>query len=96
MKIIKITKDKITLEVCYNNNRINKEFEEERADPKYRPPPLGELFAVHISQLIINSVRKMKSINCTHLNLHIERGILRAKSIIKTYFLDREFDMKLA
>ena len=38
MKIIKITKEKITLEVCYNNNRINKEFEEERADPKYRPP----------------------------------------------------------
>ena len=95
MKIIKITKDKITLEVCYNNNRINKEFEEERADPKYRPP-LGELFAVHISQLIINSVRKMKSTHCAHLNLHIERGILRAKSIIKTYFLDREFDMKLA
>ena len=27
MKIIKITKEKITLEVCYNNNRINKEFE---------------------------------------------------------------------
>ena len=38
MKIIKITKEKITLEVCYNNNRINKEFEEERAHPKYRPP----------------------------------------------------------
>ena len=38
MKIIKITKEKITLEVCYNKNRINKEFEEERADPKYRPP----------------------------------------------------------
>ena len=37
MKIIKITKEKITLEVCDNNNRINKEFEEERADPKYRP-----------------------------------------------------------
>ena len=37
MKIIKITKEKITLEVCYNNNRINKELEEERADPKYRP-----------------------------------------------------------
>ena len=78
MKIIKITKEKITLEVCYNNNRINKEFEDERADPKYRPP------------------QEMKSTNCTHLNLHIERGILRVKSIIKTYFLDREFDMKLA
>ena len=38
----------------------------------------------------------MKSTNCTHLNLHIERGILRAKLIIKTCFLDREFDMKLA
>ena len=93
MKIIKITEDKITLEVCYNNNRINKEFEEERGHPKYRPP---RRTAVHISQLIINSVRKMKSTNCTHLNRHIERGILRAKLIIKTYFLDREFDMKLA
>ena len=38
----------------------------------------------------------MKSTNCTHLNLHLKRGILRAKLIIKTYFLDREFDMKLA
>ena len=57
---------------------------------------LLEEISVHISQLIINSVRKMKSTHCAHLNLHIERGILRAKSIIKTYFLDREFDMKLA
>ena len=37
----------------------------------------------------------MKGENCTHLNLLIERGVVRAKFIIKTYFLDREFDMKL-
>ena len=36
MKIIKITKEKITLEVCYNNNRINKEFEEDRKNEKYK------------------------------------------------------------
>ena len=36
MKIIKITKEKITLEVCYNHNRINREFEEERKYEKYK------------------------------------------------------------
>ena len=37
----------------------------------------------------------MKSKNCIHLNLLIERGVVRAKLVAKTYFLDREFDMKL-
>ena len=49
MKIIKITKEKITLEVCYNNNRINKEFEDERADPKYRPPLGNEKYKLYTS-----------------------------------------------
>ena len=54
--------------------------------PKYRP--LGELFAVHMSQLIINSVRKMKSTNCIHLNLFIERGVVRAKQVAKTFLIE--------
>ena len=53
------------------------------------------MFAVHISQLVMKSVRKMKSTNCTHLNLLIERDVVRAKLIIKTDFLDQEFDMIL-
>ena len=76
-----------------HNNRINREFEEERAYLKYHP--LREQFAVHMSQLIINSVRKMESTNGIHFNPLIERGVARAKLIIKTYFLNREFDMKL-
>ena len=56
MKIIKITKEKITLEVCYNNNRINKEFEEERADPKYRPPRKWKVQIVRILISILKEV----------------------------------------
>ena len=37
----------------------------------------------------------MESTNGIHFNLLIERGVARAKLIIKTYFLNREFDMKL-
>ena len=47
------------------------------------------------SQLIINSVRKMKSTSWLHLNRLTERGGERAELKIKNYFLDREFDMKL-
>ena len=47
------------------------------------------------SQLIINSVRKMKSTSWLHLNRLTERDVERAELKIKNYFLDREFDMKL-
>ena len=55
-----------------------------------------ELLVVRMkSQLIINSVRKMKSTSWLHLNSLTERGVERAELKIKNYFLDREFDMKL-
>ena len=55
-----------------------------------------ELLVVRMkSQLIINSVRKMKSTSWLHLNRLTERDVERAELKIKNYFLDREFDMKL-
>ena len=56
-------------------------------------PPLKELRAVHISHLIINSVRRMKSTTCLHPKSPLrKRGVERAKLKFKNYFPDREFD----
>ena len=56
-------------------------------------PPLKELRAVHISHLIINSVRRMKSTTCLHPKSPLrKRGVERAKLKFKNCFPDREFD----
>ena len=57
-------------------------------------PPLKEPRAVHISYLIINSVRKMKSATCLHPKSPLrKRGVERARLKFKNYFPAPELDM---
>ena len=57
-------------------------------------PPLKELRAVHISYLIINLMRRMKSTTCLHPKSPLrKRGVERARLKFKDYFPDPELDM---